>query len=453
MNTPFFSKAGIPYIFKRHGHWLCFDPLSGTIVELTKQEAKIIKVLLEGGKSASDNGKYAAFIEQFEKMLLEKRSCVKYEEIPVRQSLMVLMVSQACNMACSYCFAGEGTYGKPSLMSTEIGKSSLDIANELGISSIQFFGGEPLLNFNLIKELVHYAEKSNFRFSYGIITNATLITEEIADFFQRYDFEVTVSLDGPKRVHDTCRRLKSGAGSHDLVVGGIKQLNRRRVKLAIELTYSKRYKEKAMMDEILDYVTKFSKVVIGGYVCPAEFSKFSFQEDPSREELRKIMISTVDYIFNKVQKGIPIKELAIYDCVKYLLSPQKRIRKLICRDIATRITVFSNGDVYPCHQLIAKDFYLGNVIKHNFISNFRERRKCILSKFSINLLKNYWFKHISDFCKARLVHTQAGYALRDETAFNEFFKHIIYRLSLSDVGKIVEVWGGKILSKPNQLER
>ncbi len=432
------------HLFKPYKQWVCFDSISGTIINLEQKEAEIVKALLDGSFQQKDIENYKEFINTFKEVISKNRGKVKHEGLPERYRLMVLMISQYCNMQCSYCYAGEGTYGMPSFMDSEIGKISLDVANKLNIPNIQFYGGEPLLNFKLIKKLITYAESRGYEFSYGLVTNGTLITDEVADFLKHHDFEVTVSLDGPPKVHNECRRFKGGQGSHNHVIRGIEKLNKRGVKLAIELTYSKKHKGKASIDEILDYITRFSKVFIAGYVTPAELSPSSLIETPSGKELIELMISVCDYVFDKVSKGIPIKEFSIYNVVRYLLSPTKTQRQLICRDAASRITVFSNGDVYPCCQLTGKKFYLGNVKKSDFVNNFHKRKKKVLRNFSINLLKDYWFKNLSDFCAAHLTYDGTYYSLREEEAYSKFFEYVIYRFITSDVEKIVDVWGGRL---------
>ncbi|NRA43943.1 MAG: SPASM domain-containing protein [Oligoflexales bacterium] len=132
--------------------------------------------------------------------LFEKQVQIAKKPAPVLDiSAIALNVVESCNLRCTYCFAGEGDYGKPSVMSIDIAKQVIQFftqkRNQL---HIVFFGGEPLLNFNLIEQIVHWCEKQSTKsFSYAITTNGVLLKQAILEFFKKYQFEVKISYDGP----------------------------------------------------------------------------------------------------------------------------------------------------------------------------------------------------------------------------------------------------------------
>nr|WP_240911854.1 radical SAM protein [Thermococcus sp. M36] len=148
------------------------------------------------------------------------------------------MVSQLCNIKCKYCYAHSGTYNTPGIMKEGIGKRALDIASDLGVTSIQFYGGEPLTNFELISKLVEYGDKQGYSFKYGIITNGTLMDKEIGNFLKQHDFEVTISIDGPREINDLNRVYPTGKGTHDDILKAVDLLNELEVPLALEITYA-----------------------------------------------------------------------------------------------------------------------------------------------------------------------------------------------------------------------
>lgn len=140
---------------------------------------------------------------------------------------LCLHVAHTCNLNCSYCFAAQGKYhGERALMSFETGKRALDFLVEHSGTrknlEVDFFGGEPLMNFEVVKELVAYARSiekeagKNFRFT--LTTNGVLLNDEVAEFANRECHNVVLSLDGRKEVHDRLRKTVNGAGSYDLIV-------------------------------------------------------------------------------------------------------------------------------------------------------------------------------------------------------------------------------------------
>ncbi|MBR3439114.1 MAG: thioether cross-link-forming SCIFF peptide maturase, partial [Clostridia bacterium] len=151
---------------------------------------------------------------------------------PVVKALC-LHVSHACNLNCEYCFAAQGKYhGQSALMSFEVGKQALDflIANSGTRTNLEvdFFGGEPLLNFDVVKQLVEYARSvekehgKNFRFT--LTTNGVLIDDDVIDFCNKECHNVVLSLDGRKEIHDAKRPTPSGGDSYDLILPKFRKL-------------------------------------------------------------------------------------------------------------------------------------------------------------------------------------------------------------------------------------
>ena len=135
---------------------------------------------------------------------------------------LCLHIAHDCNLACRYCFAEEGEYhGRRALMSFEVGKKALDflIANSGNRRNLEvdFFGGEPLMNWDVVKQLVEYGrsqeEAHNKRFRFTLTTNGVLLNDEIMEFCNREMSNVVLSLDGRKEVNDRMRPFRKGAGS------------------------------------------------------------------------------------------------------------------------------------------------------------------------------------------------------------------------------------------------
>ena len=150
-----------------------------------------------------------------------------FKERPTVVKALCLHIAHDCNLACKYCFAEEGEYhGRRALMSYEVGKKALDflIANSGSRRNLEvdFFGGEPLMNWQVVKDLVAYGREQekihnkNFRFT--LTTNGVLVNDEVMEFCNKEMGNVVMSIDGRKEVHDHMRPFRKGAGSYDLVV-------------------------------------------------------------------------------------------------------------------------------------------------------------------------------------------------------------------------------------------
>ena len=140
---------------------------------------------------------------------------------------LCLHIAHTCNLTCDYCFAGQGKFsGERALMSLEVGKQAIDflIANSGKRKNLEvdFFGGEPLMNFDVVKEIVAYARSAekehnkNFRFT--LTTNGMLIDDDVIAFANKECHNVVLSLDGRKEIHDKLRRTAGGKGSYDIIV-------------------------------------------------------------------------------------------------------------------------------------------------------------------------------------------------------------------------------------------
>lgn len=140
---------------------------------------------------------------------------------------MCLHIAHDCNLACRYCFAEEGEYhGRRAIMSYEVGVKALDylIANSGNRRNLEidFFGGEPLMNWQVVKDLVAYGrsqeEKFNKKFRFTLTTNGVLLNDEVQEFANKEMDNVVLSLDGRKEVNDYMRPFRNGKGSYDLIV-------------------------------------------------------------------------------------------------------------------------------------------------------------------------------------------------------------------------------------------
>ncbi len=294
---------------------------------------------------------------------------------PVLKALC-LSVAHDCNLKCRYCFAEEGEYGgKRSLMTFETGKAAIDYLIENSKTrknlEIDFFGGEPLMNFEVVKEIVEYARglekeyNKNFRFT--ITTNGLLLDDEKIDYINKNMQNIVLSLDGRKEVNDKMRKTISGAGSYDLIIDKFKKVaeSRNQNNYYIRGTFTKNNLDFA--SDVAHFAKLgFRQISVEPVVCEEGLSldyEITDADLPvvfkEYENLAKMMIQ--NYKNKKYNNNIEdfnffhfMLDLSGGPCI------YKRI--LGCGAGNEYMAVTPEGDLYPCHQFIGRDgFKIGSV--------------------------------------------------------------------------------------------
>ena len=295
-------------------------------------------------------------------------------------SLHIFVVTTACNAGCVYCQANNGVTTPSLYMSKEIAEKAIDIALQSPETelSFEFQGGEPLLNFEIIKHIVTYAEKKKdwHEIKYSIVTNLTLLTDEMIDFFEANRINVSTSIDGPCAVHNLNRPLKNGNGSYKKVLDSIKKLQNRNIHIgAIQTTtkfslrYPKEivqtYKEIGFDSIFIRPLTPLGKATRNwesiGYT-PEEF--LAFYRVAVDELLR---INENGYFLREDQAAILLNKLH-GESLNYmeLRSP--------CGAGVGQLAYYADGNIFTCdegrmlYEMGDHTFQLGNV----FASTYKE---------------------------------------------------------------------------------
>ena len=274
---------------------------------------------------------------------------------------LCLHIAHDCNLACRYCFAEEGEYhGRRALMSYETGKQALDflIANSGSRRNLEvdFFGGEPLMNWDVVKQLVAYGREQeklhdkHFRFT--LTTNGVLLNDEIMEFANKEMDNVVLSIDGRKEVHDRMRPFRKGAGSYDLIVPKFQKFaeSRHQDKYYVRGTYT-------------HFNTDFSKDVL--HLADLGFKQISVEPvvaQPTDEYALKdsdlpVLFDEYDRLAaemvkrNKAGNGFNFFHFMIDleggPCVYKRLSG--------CGSGTEYLAVTPWGDLYPCHQFVGNE--------------------------------------------------------------------------------------------------
>ena len=292
-------------------------------------------------------------------------------EFKKRQSVikaLCLHVAHDCNLACKYCFAGEGEYhGPKGLMSYEVGKKALDylIDHSGGRKNLEvdFFGGEPSLNFEVVKQLVDYGRErekdsgKNFRFTYT--TNGIILTDEIMDFCNKEMSNVVLSLDGRKAVNDRMRVNRGGAGSYDNIVPKFQKFIEKREgkDYYIRGTYTRFNKDFAA--DILHMADLGFKEISIEPVVAEPSAPYALREEDLPELLEQYEILATEMI-KRERRG---EGFTFYHYMIDLDGGPCVVKRVSGCGVGTEyMAVTPEGEFYPCHQFVGKpEFLLGNV--------------------------------------------------------------------------------------------
>ena len=315
-----------------------------------------------------------------------------FQKRPTVVKALCLHIVHDCNLACRYCFAEEGEYhGRRAHMSFEVGKKALDflIAHSGSRRNLEvdFFGGEPLMNWQVVKDLVAYGREQeklhdkHFRFT--LTTNGVLLNDEIMDFANREMDNVVLSIDGRKEVHDYMRPFPKGKGSYDLIVPKFQKFadSRRQQKYYVRGTFTRNNLD--FSKDVLHLADLgFQQISVEPVVALPEEPYAIRQEDIPKicEEYDKLSAEMI----RREREGRGFQffhfmiDLTGGPCVYKRLSG--------CGSGTEYLAVTPWGDLYPCHQFVGEEaFLMGNVeegIKRNDIQetfkgcNVYAKEKC-----------------------------------------------------------------------------
>ena len=392
--------------YKNNGYDIVLDVNSGAIHVVDDVTYDVIEMYAarENVADASEeeivtalSGKYGK--EEVEEAIDEVQTLIKNEELftkdtyenymmdfkkrPTVVKALCLHIAHDCNLACRYCFAEEGEYhGRRALMSFETGKKALDflIANSGSRRNLEvdFFGGEPLMNWQVVKDLVAYGREQeklhNKKFRFTLTTNGVLLNDEVMDFCNKEMGNVVLSVDGRKKVHDYMRPFRKGAGSYDLIIPKFQ-------KFAESRNQDKYYVRGTFTHHNLD----FSKDVL--HLADLGFKQISVEPvvAPETEDyaIREEDIPQIMEEYDALAKEMIAREKAgkgfnfFHFMIDLTGGPCVYKRLSGCGSGTEYLAVTPWGDFYPCHQFVGNEkFLLGNVDEGIKNTEIRDEFKC-----------------------------------------------------------------------------
>ena len=324
---------------------------------------------------------------------------------------LCLHVAHTCNLNCSYCFASQGKYhGDRALMSFEVGKQAFDflIANSGTRRNLEvdFFGGEPSLNFDVVKQLVEYARSiegkynKNFRFTYT--TNGMILTDEMMEFINKEMHNVVLSLDGRREVNDHFRRDYAGKGSYDTIVPNFKRLVESRNNQGYYVRGTYTHNNVDFTNDIIHMADLgFTELSMEPVVCPPGDPYALTDEDlPVLFEQYEILAKEM---IKRKKEGRPFTFYHYMLDLKHGPCIYKRITG--CGSGTEYMAVTPWGELYPCHQFVGDEKYsLGNIwdgVKNTAVQD--EFRGC--NSYSRPECRDCWAKlYCSGGCAANAYH-------------------------------------------------
>lgn len=387
------------YQYKNNGYNMVLDVESGSVHVVDDLSYEVIGLYtshsLEEIKKELSGYKDAEIEEVYEEIKgLESQGVLftedeyedyitEFKERPTVVKALCLHIAHDCNLACKYCFAEEGEYhGDRSMMSFEVGKQALDFLVENSGNrrnlEVDFFGGEPLMNFEVVKQLVAYGrsleEEHNKKFRFTLTTNGVLLDDEVMEFANREMANVVLSIDGRKEVHDTMRPTRNGKGSYDLIIDKFKKFAKLRAGKSYYVRGTFTHDNLDFSKDVLHLADEgFDQISVEPVVGPEE-ERYTIKE----ADLPKIM-EEYDLLAKEIIKRE--KEGRGFTFFHFMIDltggPCVAKRLSGCGSGTEYLAVTPWGDLYPCHQFVGEDdFAVGTVYdgvtRQDIVSEFKK---------------------------------------------------------------------------------
>ena len=402
----------------------CVDDLAYDVIEMYENSDKenIIKAMLEKYKDnpeitaeeisdcyddvteLKDNGKLFT-ADKYEDLAFDfkKRNTVI--------KALCLHIAHTCNLNCEYCFASQGKYhGDRALMSFEVGKRAIDFLIENSGSrvnlEVDFFGGEPLMNFDVVKQIVAYArsieKEKNKNFRFTLTTNGMLVDDDVIEFANKECHNVVLSLDGRKEVHDHLRKTVSGKGSYDIIVPKFQEFVKKRGNRGYYVRGTYTHNNTDFTNDIFHMADLgFTELSMEPVVCsPEDPYALTYDDLPVLFEQYEILAKEM---LKREKEGRP---LTFYHYMIDLTGGPCIYKRISgCGSGTEYMAVTPWGELYPCHQFVGDPKYsLGNIYEGVTNTAIQDEFK-LCNAYARPNCKDCWAKlYCSGGCAANASH-------------------------------------------------
>lgn len=334
---------------------------------------------------------------EVEKVLIgnasEQKLLVDKEDKPV--SGLTVFVTNYCNLDCVYCYNKENNVDRSEQMEISVFEKALtyifENLNYSKVFSIQYFGGEPLLNAKFIRDSIELAKlfekKYDVKFRYSVTTNGTVYTEEIKELLVNNKFSVLVSVDGSREVHDNNRKFVNGKGSFDTVLRNLKELSK----------YIRVEARPTITDVDTDLVDLYKRLIEYGFSA-SNFEIVSSQEFPfnfgrDAEILQKRINDFADFILEEIKQKRVLENISFAKRLFFIHNGNRRT--YCCNAGSKHFSLTPKGEIFLCHRFTnLEQFKWGDV--ETGIDN--EKRESFLSEHHVSVrneaCKNCWARNL-----------------------------------------------------------
>lgn len=324
---------------------------------------------------------------------------------------LCLHIAHTCNLTCDYCFAKQGNFsGERALMSFEVGKRAIDFLIENSGTrrnlEVDFFGGEPLMNFDVVKKIVEYArsveKEHNKNFRFTLTTNGMLIDDEVIEFANKECVNVVLSLDGRKEVHDSLRKTASGKGSYDIIVPRFKELVEKRGGKNYYIRGTFTHQNPDFTNDLLHMLDLgFTELSMEPVVCAPDDPYALTDEDI--EIVKEQYEILAQEMIKREKEGRPFTfyhymiDLTGGPCI------YKRISG--CGSGTEYFAVTPWGELFPCHQFVGEEEYSMGDIWKGVTNKEKTSEFKMCNAYSREECKSCWARlYCSGGCAANAYH-------------------------------------------------
>ncbi len=329
-------------------------------------------LFLENGKifiiNENSKNKIISQIDSYE-YVGKNSSLTKVSNEKKELKKLTLLLTSTCNLRCKYCYEKYGELATIDTTNKVMNKDVIfDVLNNIytkysnGIKYIQFFGGEPLIAFNLIKDIVQNIKENNLsrklpKTKFGLVTNGVLLNDDILNFCEKESIQITISIDANKDIHDSVRIRSDGTGSYEEVKLKSSYANKTSNKIYFETTINKNHLlvyEKNIVNEWINELKDigFKAGIIGIVESSLDDSLNIKYED--YYVFKQIIKEFVDFFFVELRNSEPIFWIDMMKIIQKLIS--KDIKKYQCDAGVSKLAVSTDGYILPCVKLSSQNF-------------------------------------------------------------------------------------------------
>jgi uncharacterized protein len=387
------------YIYKFKNHYFAFNKNGRGFYAISREAYDIAMNKTDNPSIEASEQLYEILDEATKNTYSEKVEVTVNSDQDISLGYLWLGIAHCCNLNCSYCFANKENYLKDgkNLMNYDTAKKAIDFLLEKRGNrtelAIIFFGGEPLLNFDIILKVMSYVREKEdqlgIKFSFGLTTNGTLLTQEKYELIKER-VGIMISIDGTKELHDKYRRTKDNRPSWDQIMSNLDDMNEYKKKFDIRVTIT---------EDTLDLVEIFKNLYARGFknifcseVVPNNSSGKSFENFDIRL-LKSMHEGLAEYLIDKHDPNDGIGPNTLKHLMESIYFGYNKY--YCCSTGLTGLYITPTGDIYPCGRLITEDkrFKIGNIHNELFDKKIIEQiaENHIFNK---NRCKKCWAKHI-----------------------------------------------------------